>query len=183
MHTSFFYYVISHTQFFDILPCVILTGRGFPDIATRAFTHFLAVPPFILFDIDAIATPNLRHLRLESVRRCVTDDLHSRIIEFGIGSRRYSKTVLRAKSHSICYAMIRVPQNTIIKSSFALHSKPHFNHDSAKEFRPIEGPLPQGKETLSVSSIHASRCDSACPSGASCQKWKRIRSPCSTRTN
>lgn len=104
MHTSLFYYVISHTQFFDILPCVILTGRGFPDIATRAFTHFLAVPPFILFDIDAIAAPNLRHLRLESVRRCVTDDLHSRIIEFGIGSRRYSKTH-EPKSYRYCVSM------------------------------------------------------------------------------
>ncbi|CBK23594.2 uncharacterized protein [Blastocystis hominis] len=72
-------------RFFDILPCVIITGRGFPDIATRAFTHFLAVFFSRLFDIDTTPTPNLRNLRLESVRRCVTDDLHSWIIEFRIG--------------------------------------------------------------------------------------------------
>ena len=28
-------------KFFDLVPCVIITGRGFPDLATRAFTHFL----------------------------------------------------------------------------------------------------------------------------------------------
>jgi meiotic recombination protein SPO11 len=50
------YFQLCEYHFFDCFPCILITARGYPDVATRRFLNILNVelkiPVFGLFDSD-----------------------------------------------------------------------------------------------------------------------------------
>lgn len=66
---------LSEERFYDRYPCVLVTGRGYPDLATRALVYSLhnelGIPVFGLCDCDPHGVSVLRTYRRGSERRGV----------------------------------------------------------------------------------------------------------------
>ncbi|XP_045818952.1 DNA topoisomerase 6 subunit A3-like, partial [Trifolium pratense] len=70
-HSTFF--ELCEHQFFDKMPCILITARGYPDVTTRRFLNILSVelkiPVFGLFDSDPFG------FHIFSVYKCGSENM------------------------------------------------------------------------------------------------------------